>query len=126
MAVTVTNTTQPINPLRNVTTMGITNGNSLGSHSLQGNVSITGGTLANATLNTYRSKVTYKVLGSDIEVDGYRDYNVGLSLAMLNSVGISFYKELKAQEIQFPKEIEEFLQKEMISYERNKKIDNIL
>ena len=56
-------------------------------------------------------KITYHVLGEDVEVSGYRDSIVAIMVAQLNVLGKPFYDELKKQDIFFPMEIEDFLKK---------------
>ena len=71
------------------------------------------------------SKIKYNVLGKEIEVSGYRNFELALCLALINTNGISFYSELKKQEVSFPIEIEEYLKNELKLELRNKKIDQV-
>ena len=67
-------------------------------------------------------KITYHILGEDIEVDGPKDFELTICLSTLNVLGKPFYDELKKNSISFPKEIEEFLKVKF----RDLRIDDIL
>lgn len=67
-------------------------------------------------------KITYHILGEDIEVDGPKDFDLTICLSTLNVLGKPFYDELKKNSISFPKEIEEFLKVKF----RDLRIDDIL
>lgn len=73
------------------------------------------------------SSVTiYHVLGEDVFVNGSKDVSTALFVSMLNLLGKPFYDEVKNQGINFPEEIEEFIKKRIISWERDKKISSII
>lgn len=75
----------------------------------------------------------YKVLGTEIECKtysgGYGD-SFDIALATLNTLGIRFYIELKENSnnilANFPSEIIDFLEKEVIVYNRHDAIEKIL
>ena len=112
-----------------------------GSATISGNISTNtfnvsnttttvGTTLINVSSGTSytisQNKVKYNVLGKEIEVEGYRNFEISLCLALINTNGIEFYLELKKQEITFPNEIGELLEAEIVSHFRNKKIDSVI
>ncbi len=88
----------------------------------------TGSTLVyngiSATWTTTKSK--YIVLDKEIEIEGAKDFNVSLCVSLINTLGIKYYIELKKQDVFFPKEIGDFLEEEIVSYYRNKTIDEIM
>jgi hypothetical protein len=92
----------------------ITNGTA-GSHIVYAN----GSTLSFA-------KTTYHVLGEDIEVDSYANAELGIAISTLNMLGKPFYDQLKKNNVSFPKEIEEYLEKKFKILERDRKIKEIL
>jgi hypothetical protein len=79
------------------------------------------------TLTVSGTKTTYHVLGEDVEVSGgYRDGNTAMMIASLNVLGKPFLDELHKNNVFFPKEIEEYLEKKFKWIERDKKIDDII
>jgi len=74
-------------------------------------------TLANGTTGVYAGtsatiapqKVTYHVLGEDIEVNGYYDTNLIMIIATLNVLKKPYYDELKKNNFKFPEEIDNCL-----------------
>jgi hypothetical protein len=88
------------------------------------NCNVSSGGTTNYTISS--SKVSYDVLGKKIEINGYRNFEIGLCLALINTNGIEFYLELKKQEITFPNEIGDYLETQLVSYFRNKKIDSVI
>lgn len=71
-------------------------------------------------------KKTYNVLGREVEIEGYQDYNLPLILSLINTLGIKFYVESKKNDINLPVEIEKILEEELISYSRNETIEKII
>ena len=92
----------------------ITNGTA-GSYVVYGN----GSTLSFA-------KTTYHVLGEDIQVDGYGDPYLAVTISTLNVLGKPFYDELKKNNVSLPTEIEEYLELKFKILERDRKIKDIL
>ena len=92
----------------------ITNGTA-GSYVVYGN----GSTLSFA-------KTTYHVLGEDIQVDGYGDPYLAVTISTLNVLGKPFYDELKKNNVSLPTEIEEYLEVKFKILERDRKIKEIL
>jgi hypothetical protein len=89
------------------------------------------GALTSTTIHTtgYSQTITktkYYVLDREIEVDGYRDFNVGLCISLINQLGIEYYLELSRQEISFPNEISDYLEEEVLRHFRDKKINKII
>lgn len=74
----------------------------------------------------WKQVVKYIILDKEVEVAGYTDPVVAMYISMINLSGKKFYDEVKKQGVNFPNEIEEFLQKELIPWERNRKLDIIL
>jgi hypothetical protein len=72
------------------------------------------------------SKTTYFVLDTEVEVPGVKDQMTAIYVSMINILGKPFYDDVKKQNVWFPIEIEEFLSKNIIRWDRNKKISDIL
>ena len=72
------------------------------------------------------AKTTYHVLGEDIEVDSYANAELGIAISTLNMLGKPFYDQLKKNNVSFPTEIEEYLEKKFKILERDRKIKDIL
>lgn len=84
------------NPLNNVTTIS----------------AISGGVITNSTSTTFNplpGKVVYHVLGENIEVNGFVDANLMMIISTLNILKKPYYNELKKNNCNFPKEIEDYL-----------------
>jgi len=82
--------------------------------------------------STYTGSLSrkYKVLGTEIEAR-HSDMNFDLALASINYLGIGYYIQLKENShtmilSYFPSEIIEFLDKEVIAYNRHEAIEKIL
>jgi hypothetical protein len=81
----------------------------------------------NGTLVWSGTKATYHVLGEDVEVSSsYVDGNTAMMIATLNVLGKPFLDELHKNNVFFPTEIEEYLEKKFKWIERDKKIDDII
>jgi hypothetical protein len=88
-----------------VTTTGINN-----ITIANGSSNIALGTGNYGTSNTISpQKVTYHVLGEDIEVSGYYDTNLIMIIATLNVLKKPYYDELKKNKFKFPEEIDNCL-----------------
>ena len=72
------------------------------------------------------AKTTYHVLGEDIQVDSYANAELGIAISTLNMLGKPFYDQLKKNNVSFPTEIEEYLEKKFKILERDRKIKDIL
>ena len=73
------------------------------------------------------NKFTYHVLGQDIEVDSaYGDPSTGMCVALINTLGIKYYEELKKQKISFHGKLGEFLEENLKSYYRDQKIEQVI
>lgn len=75
------------------------------------------------------SKTTYHILGEDVEIsisNHYRDSNLITNIAIFNVLGKPFLDELHKNNVFFPSEIEDYLEKKFKWLERNKKIDDII
>ena len=83
-------------------------------------------TLGGSTISYTMNKITYHVLGEDIQVDGYGDPNLAVVISTLNVLGKPFYDELKKNNITLPTEIEEYLELKFKILERDRKIKDIL
>ena len=81
----------------------------------------------NGTFVISGTKATYHILGEDVEVsNSYRDGNTAMMIATLNVLGKPFLDELHKNNVFFPTEIEEYLEKKFKWIERDKKIDDII
>ena len=74
-----------------------------------GNLAIGSGVYAGTSANIAPQKVTYHVLGEDIEVSGYYDTNLIMIIATLNVLKKPYYDELKKNKFKFPEEIDNCL-----------------
>jgi hypothetical protein len=86
----------------------------------------------NTIASTYTGSLSrkYKVLGTEIEAR-HSDMNFDLALASINYLGVGYYIQLKENShtmilSYFPSEIIEFLDKEVIAYNRHEAIEKIL
>ena len=71
-------------------------------------------------------KVSYTIFDQKVEFDGYTDTTVAMMIALINTIGIKYYVELKKQLVQFPDAISQFLEKELMLYNRNNTIEEII
>ena len=74
-----------------------------------GNLAIGSGVYAGTSATISPQKVTYHVLGEDIEVSGYYDTNLIMIIATLNVLKKPYYDELKKNRFKFPEEIDNCL-----------------
>lgn len=74
-----------------------------------GNLAIGSGVYSGTSANIASQKVTYHVLGEDIEVSGYYDTNLVMIISILNVLKKPYYDELKKNRFKFPEEIENCL-----------------
>ena len=74
-----------------------------------GNLAIGSGVYAGTSATISPQKVTYHVLGEDIEVSGYYDTNLIMIIATLNVLKKPYYDELKKNKFKFPEEIDNCL-----------------
>ena len=72
-------------------------------------------------LSTY-----YHLLGQDIEVMGHKSIEIATIVSLINVLGKAYYHDIKKQGISLPKEIETFLEENIVSFERDKKISSII
>ena len=79
----------------------------------------------NYNLNT-SVKMTYHILGEDVEVSGYIDGTTAIMISTLNVLGKPYYDELKKNNVSFSNEIEDFLKQKFKILERDTKIDSVL
>lgn len=99
-----TNTTANAN-----TAIGLTCGTNITLANGSGNIAIGSGVYAGTSANIASQKVTYHVLGEDIEVSGYYDTNLVMIISILNVLKKPYYDELKKNRFKFPEEIENCL-----------------
>lgn len=103
-----TNTTANAN-----TTIGTTIGYAAGTNTIlangTGNIAIGSGVYSGTSATIAPQKVTYHVLGEDIEVSGYYDTNLIMIIATLNVLKKPYYDELKKNRFKFPEEIDNCL-----------------
>jgi hypothetical protein len=99
-----TNTTAAAN-----TAIGTTCGTNLTLPNGTSNIAIGSGLYSGTSATISPQKVTYHVLGEDIEVSGYYDTNLIMIIATLNVLKKPYYDELKKNRFKFPEEIENCL-----------------
>jgi len=86
----------------------ITTGTNITLGNGSGNIALgTGNYGTSTTISPQR--VTYHVLGEDIEVSGYYDTNLIMIIATLNVLKKPYYDELKKNRFKFPEEIDNCL-----------------
>ena len=112
-----TNTTANSN-----TTIGLGAGTNTILANGNGNIAIGSGVYAGTSATIAPQKVTYHVLGEDIEVSGYYDTNLIMIIATLNVLKKPYYDELKKNKFKFPEEIDNCLRIEF----RDNLIDEIM
>jgi hypothetical protein len=108
-----TSTISPVFGTSSSTITTISGNGTTGSYKMYGN-------------NILLPKTTYHVLGQDIQVEGFANVELGIAMSTLNILGKPFYDQLKKNNVSFPIEIEEFLEKEFKALERNSKIEYII
>lgn len=94
------------------------------NNGISGTVNVYGS--SNTTFNTTINKCKYNVLGTDIEVSGYFNDMTGLYISIINVIGIEVYIEMRKNNLFFPVEIGELLDIKVISFNRNKSINQII
>jgi hypothetical protein len=113
-----------------VTSSSLIGNSSTGTLIVSGtNSNITTSTLSTwggSTINYTINKITYHVLGEDIQVDGYGEPYLAVTISTLNVLGKPFYDELKKNNVSLPTEIEEYLELKFKILERDRKIKDIL
>jgi hypothetical protein len=87
----------------------ITTGTNITLASGTGNIAIGSGVYAGTSATIAPQKVTYHVLGEDIEVSGYYDTNLVMIIATLNVLKKPYYEQLKKNKFKFPEEIDNCL-----------------
>jgi hypothetical protein len=87
----------------------ITTGTNITLANGTGNIAIGSGVYAGTSATISPQKVTYHVLGEDIEVSGYYDTNLVMIISILNVLKKPYYDELKKNRFKFPEEIENCL-----------------
>jgi hypothetical protein len=87
----------------------ITTGTNITLANGTGNIAIGSGVYAGTSATISPQKVTYHVLGEDIEVSGYYDTNLIMIIATLNVLKKPYYDELKKNRFKFPEEIDNCL-----------------
>lgn len=73
------------------------------------NIAIGSGIYSGTSATIAPQKVTYHVLGEDIEVSGYYDTNLVMIIATLNVLKKPYYEQLKKNKFKFPEEIDNCL-----------------
>ena len=69
---------------------------------------------------------TYNVLGENITLDGYKDFNTANIIAIINVLGKPYYDELRKQGISLPDKIDSFLEEKFRILERDRKINSVI
>lgn len=71
-------------------------------------------------------KKTFTILDSTYEHVGHIDDHLVVAISTLNILKKPFWNELKKNGVQFPLEMEQFIEKRITILERDKKIDDII
>lgn len=83
-------------------------------------------TTSPSPLNTQPLMLTYHILGNEVESTTF-DTLLAMCIASINLLGIEYYVELKKQGVKIRDEkVKDFLEYQLISYQRNKKIEDIV
>lgn len=108
----------------------ITGSSSNTSTTVSGTNLVYSGGNSGITIGISSQKVTYHVLGEDVEISGnayqIKDPVLVTNIATLNVLGKPFLDELHKNGTFFPTEIEDYLEKKFKWLERDKKIDDII
>lgn len=109
-------------------TIGIGTGGTSNTLTVSGSTSTiyTGTNIGGGSFTIQPAKTTYHILGEDVEVEGYKDFNVASCVALINVLGKPYYDELKKQDVYFPSELEEYLEKKFVILERDRKINEVI
>lgn len=75
---------------------------------------------------SYNTKTKYFVFGEEVEIDAAPDSELAITISTLNVLGKPFYEQLKKQNITFPDVIEEVIQRNLLTIDRENKIDQII
>lgn len=70
-------------------------------------------------------KTTYVLFSKEIEVSGYHDVQTAIIVSLINVLGIEYYINLKMQGTLLNDELSSFLEEEVKSYNRDKKIKSL-
>lgn len=83
-------------------------------------------TTSSSPLNIQPLMHTYHILGNEVESTTF-DTILAMCIASINLLGIEYYVELKKQGVKIHDEkVKDFLEYQLISYQRNKKIEDIV
>ena len=69
---------------------------------------------------------TYNILGEDVTVEGYKDFNTANIIATINVLGKPYYDELRKQGISLPDKIDSLLEEKFRILERDRKINSVI
>lgn len=82
------------------------------------------------SIKTSYNQEKYYILGEYYYSNSISSYsqilNMKLILSNINILGKPFYEQIKKQKIEIPEDIDNFIQSRLKSFERNRKIDNIM
>lgn len=72
------------------------------------------------------TKSTYHLMGEDIEVYGFHDFNTSITISLISTIGWKYYEELKKNNVTFSTELGDILEQRYKVYVREQKINSIL
>jgi hypothetical protein len=83
-------------------------------------------TTSSSSVNIQPSTHTYNIFGKDVLGSSF-DTLLSMMIASINLLGIEYYVELKKQGVEIHDEkVKDYLEYQLISYQRNKKIEDII
>jgi hypothetical protein len=79
----------------------------------------------NSVSYSIKQTCSYNVMGKEIEVSGTICPMVAMYVASINVLGKRFYDQVKKQHVKLPKEIVDYVDNNIVAWERNKKLNII-
>jgi hypothetical protein len=86
-------------------------------------------TTTNNNFSTYtitKNTCSYNVFGKEVVVDGDKCPITSIYIATLNTLGIKFYNEFKKQNVSIAYELQEFIENNILQWERERKLNQLL
>lgn len=83
------------------------------------------GTTTNHNTISYQ-KSTYVLMDEEITIEGYSDFQIAQTIALINCLGWKYYEEIRKQKVSFTEELKVILESKYKVYLRENKLDHIL